>query len=470
MTSVLHTRESSLRAMPGPRGLPLVGSVPAMLRMGVFEFVEQAWREYGDIFQIATGGRSRLIVVSSPEAAERILVGGVDNFYKGRGYDPIRPLLGNGLVTSTGDFWLRQRKLANPVFTRAGLRRLLPPMTRCVHEMLATWKTRCAAGTPFDLHAEMIALTQRIIGFTLFGLDLGGSAAETAKAVADCLHIAGERVNRGAMVVPLSVPTPANIRYKRALRTLDELVLGIIGAARRKTDGDESVTLLSMLMDARDADTGTGMDDRQLRDEVLTMFVAGHETSALVLAWAFYLLAGHPEVVERMAAEVAAVCPTDTPSFEQLEQLSYTRMVIDEVMRLRPPVWAQTRVNYEPDVLLGHPIPADSMLLLSSYFTHRHPKHWDDPEAFRPERFTPEAVQRRHRFAHYPFSAGPRACLGKRFAMYELTLAFALILPRFRVSVLPGQTIGLNVTATVAPDRPIMVRLTTPPAPAATPA
>jgi cytochrome P450 len=459
MSSVLHQHVSSLRTLPGPRGLPVVGSVPSLLRTGVFEFMEHCWRQYGDIFQIHTGGRSRLIVVSHPDAVERILQGNVDNYYKGRSYDPIRPLVGNGLVTSTGDFWVRQRKLTQPAFSRVGLRRLLPAMTRCVHDMLAAWEAHRSAGTILDIHAEMNALTQRVIGFTLFGLDLSGAAATTAQAVADSLHIAGERVNRGALVLPLSVPTPTNLRYKRALRTLDTVVYDIISAARRRSAETEDVTLLRMLIDARDPDTGEAMNDKQLRDEIITHFVAGHETTALVLTWTFYLLDRHPEVVERMAEEVATFCATDTPSFEQLDQLTYTHMVLDEVMRLRPPVWAQTRVTHKEDLLLGYPIPADSIVLFSSHFCHRHPAFWDDPEAFRPERFTPEAVKQRHRYAHFPFSAGPRACIGKRFALYELTLALALILPRFRVELLPGQTVGMKVGGTCHPDRPIMVRL-----------
>ncbi|MBA3548735.1 MAG: cytochrome P450 [Nannocystis sp.] len=463
MSSVLHQPVSSLPTLPGPRGLPLVGSVPSLLRMGVFEFLEQCWRQYGEIFQIATGGRSRLIVVSHPDAVERILQGSVDNYYKGRSYDPIRPLVGNGLVTSTGDFWVRQRKLTQPVFNRNGLRRLLPAMTRCVHDMLGAWEAHRVAGTTLDIHAEMNALAQRIIGFTLFGLDLSGAAAATAQAVADSLHIAGERVNRGALVIPLGVPTPSNLRYKRALRTLDSVVYDIIAAARRRSAEDQDVTLLRMLMDARDPDTGEAMNDKQLRDEIITHFVAGHETTALVLTWTFYLLDRHPEVVTRMAEEVATVCATDTPSFEQLEQLTYTRMVLDEVMRLRPPVWAQTRVTHQDDTLLGYPIPADSIVLFSSYFCHRHPAFWDDPEAFRAERFAPEAVKQRHRYAHFPFSAGPRACIGKRLGLYELTLVLALILPRFRVELLPGQTVGMKVGGTCHPDRPIMVRLTAAP-------
>lgn len=459
MTTVLHHERPSRTAIPGPRGLPLVGALPTMLRRGMFEYIEQCWREYGDIFQIPTGGRSRMTVVSHPDAVEHIVQDAVRDFYKGRSYDPIRPLLGNGLITSTGDFWVRQRKLTQPAFHMNQLRKFVPAMSRCALDMLAGWEARAAAGAPFELHSEMMNLAQRIIGFTLFGLDLSDQAGASAQAVTDSLMIAGERVNRGALVVPLAVPTPENLRYKRALRTLDGIVYDIIARARRTPAGDEEPTLLRMLMDARDEDTGEAMNDRQLRDEIVTHYVAGHETSALVLTWTFFYLDRHPEVAARMTREIVDLCATDTPALEQLDRLVYTRMVLDEVMRLRPPVWAQTRITAADEVLLGHRIPADSMVIFSSYFCHRHPAFWDDPEVFRPERFTPEAVKKRHRYAHFPFSAGPRACIGKRLALYELTLVLALVLARYRVELVPGQQIGMKVSATCHPDRPIMVRL-----------
>ncbi|HEY8378511.1 MAG TPA: cytochrome P450, partial [Nannocystis sp.] len=421
-----------MSSMPGPTGLPLVGALPSMLRHGMFKFIENCWRQYGEIFQIPTGGRSRVTVVSHPDAAQRIFQDAVRNYYKGRSYDPIRPLLGNGLVTSTGDFWVRQRKLSQPAFHVSRLRGFLSTMARCVRDMLVRWEKGRATGATFELHTEMMSLTQRIVGLTLFGRDFGDGDTASAQAVNDSLTIAGERVNRGALVLPLAVPTPGNLRFRRALRTLDNIVYDMIARARRAPDDAQETTLLRMLMDARDEDTGEGMTDRQLRDEIITQYVAGHETSALVLTWTFYFLDRHPEVAAKVAEEIVGRGLTDEPSLEQLEQLPYTRMMVDEVMRLRPPVWAQTRVLHEDDVLLGYRIPADSMVIFSSYFCHRHPDFWDEPEAFRPERFTPEAVESRHRYAYVPFSAGPRTCIGKRFALSEIMLTLALVLARYR--------------------------------------
>lgn len=458
MNTILHPRAERALRLPGPAGYPLVGALPAILREGIFEYVERCWREYGDFFQIPTGGRSRIIFTAHPDAIERILHGAVDNYYKGKGYDPIRPLLGNGLVTSTGDFWVRQRKLTQPAFHMDNLRRMVPVMARCVEDMLGEWEARRRDDAVIELHAEIMHLTQRIVGFTLFGMDLSDREAASSRAVTESLEIAGQRMNRGAMALPLSVPTPANLRFRRALRTLDGIVYDIIGHAR-KAGRESQPTLLRLLMDARDDGTGDGMSDQQLRDEIVTQYVAGHETTALILTWTIWFLGQHPDVYAKVCEEIAGLKLTGAPTIEDLDRLTYTRMVFDEVMRLRPPIWAQTRVNREDDVLLGRRIPAGSFVMFSPYFCHHHPEFWDEPTAFRPERFAPEKVRARHRYAHIPFSAGARACIGKRYAIFELSTALALILSRFRIDVLPGQSVGIRPTATVHPDRPIYARL-----------
>ncbi|WP_434425054.1 cytochrome P450 [Nannocystis pusilla] len=458
MNTLIHPRTEQALRLPGPAGYPLVGALPTILREGVFEYVERCWREYGDFFQIPTAGRSRIIFTAHPDAIERILHTRVDNYYKGKGYDPLRPLLGNGLITSTGDFWVRQRKLTQPAFHMDNLRRMVPVMARCVEDMLGEWEARRRGGAVLDLHAESMHLAQRIVGFTLFGMDLSDREAASSRAVTESLEIAGQRMNRGAMALPLSVPTPANLRFRRALRTLDEIVYDIIGHAR-KAGPEAQPTLLRLLMEARDDGSGDGMSDQQLRDEIVTHYVAGHETTALILTWTFWFLSQHPDVYAKVREEIAGLGLTGAPTIEDLDRLTYTRMVFDEVMRLRPPVWAQTRTTREDDILLARRIPADSFVMFSAYFCHHHPAFWDEPTAFRPERFTPERVRARHRYAHIPFSAGPRACIGKRYALYELSTALALILTRFRIDVLPGQEVGIRPTATVHPDRPIYAHL-----------
>ncbi|MBL9106425.1 MAG: cytochrome P450 [Myxococcales bacterium] len=441
--------------LPGPRGLPLVGVLPGLLREGVFEYVERAWRTHGDMFQLPTLGRQRIVVAAHPEAIERVVTRD-DLYLKDRNYDPIRPLLGNGLITSSGELWVRQRKLIQPMFHRDMLRGYVATMARCVHGMLDRWDAHAAAGRAFDVHEELLQLTHQIVGLTLFGLDIRDSAAASAHAVMDGLQIAGERVNR-AFSLPLAVPTPTNRRFQRAIRLLDRLVYAIIAEARRQPPApDQPRTLLRLLLEAR-GERGEAMDDRQLRDELLTQYVAGQETSALTISWALYLLAGHDDMMQRARVEAAALA--ESPTLEQLDALVYTRMLLDEVLRLRPPAWALTRRAREADVLRGHPVPAGATVMFGIYFVHRHPDFWERPDELFPEHFTPERVKARHHHAYLPFSAGPRSCLGRRFAIYEVLLLLGLILRRFRVEVLPEQRVGMRVGATCQPDRPILARV-----------
>ena len=459
MSSILHARHlaDEPRALPGPRGLPLIGSLPAMLRDGPFEYVERCWRTHGDMFQIPTLGRARIVVVTNPHEIDRVLTR-TDIYVKDRNYDPVRPLLGDGLITSSGELWLSQRKLIQPIFHRNMLQSQVSTIAACVEEMLRRWQGHAADGRPVDVGAEMSRLTHHVVGMTLFGLDLVDSAEDAARAVADSVHIAGERVNRGALVLPLSLPTPGNRRFRRAVKTLDDLVYSIIAQARATpARPDQPTTLLRLLMEARD-ESGAAMSDRQLRDELVTQYVAGQETTALVLTWALHLLSGRADVVARIRGEAAGT-PVPASTLAALDALPYTRMVLDEVMRLRPPVWALTRMAQTDDHLRGHPIAAGTTVMFGIYFAHRHPDFWDAPEEFRPERFTPERVKARHHHAYLPFLAGPRTCVGRRFAIYESLAALSAILRRFDVELLPGPRVGMKVGATCHPDRPVLARL-----------
>lgn len=443
--------------LPGPRGLPLVGALPAMLRAGPFPYITRCWRQYGDMFMVPTVGRGRITFVAHPDAIERVLTA-PDIYAKTHNYDPVRPLLGEGLLTSNGAFWLHQRKLIQPAYSSAMLAGYLPAIARCVDDMLVAWEARCATGETFDLYQDMLRLTHRVAGFTLFGMDLGGSADSAAAAVAESLDIAGQRINRAAAVLPLAIPTPGNLRFRRALQTLDRLVYDVIARARRAApDERQEATLLRLLIDAR-GDDGAPMSDRQLRDEIVTQYVAAQETAALALTWGFHQLGDHPEVSARMAAEAAGVSDS-APSLEELDRLAYTRMAIDEILRLRSPVWALTRVAQQDDRLRGHPIAAGSTVMFGVYMAHRHPDFWDEPEAFRPERFTPERVRARHRYAYLPFVGGPRVCIGRRFALYEVSLAMAKILRRFEVEIVAGEAVGVRAGATCQPDGPVLARL-----------
>ncbi|MDP3767798.1 MAG: cytochrome P450, partial [Dehalococcoidia bacterium] len=250
-------------------------------------------------------------------------------------------------------------------------------------------------------------------------------------------------------------PTPTNLRFRRAMRTLDDIVYGMIEA--RRNNGADKDDLLSMLLEARDEETGEGMSDKQLRDEVFTMFTAGHETTAAALAWTWYLLSQHPEAEGRLHNELGSVLSGRTPGLDDLQRLPYTRMVIEETLRLYPPVWSIGRMALREDTVLGYRIPAKGQVLLSSYVTHRHPEFWDEPERFDPERFAPERAASRPRYAYFPFGGGPRQCIGNEFAMMEAQLALATLAQRYRLRLVPGQVVEPEPAVTLRPRHGVMV-------------
>jgi cytochrome P450 len=314
--------------------------------------------------------------------------------------------------------------------------------------MLDAWAPRAGTGVPFDVAAEMSRLTLRVVGKTLFSMDLTGDAAEVGRGLVVALGFLGRRA-MGFLPPPVWVPTPASVRFLRARRALDRVVYHIIQTRRRT--GEDAGDFLGMLLAARDADTGEGMSDQQLRDEVMTFVLAGHETTAVALAWTWYLLARHPDADARLRAEVAAVLGGRAPTVEDLPALRYTRMVLEETMRLYPPVWGLGRQAIAADSIGGYPIRAGAPVSMSPYVTHRHPAVWDDPERFDPERFTPERVAARPRFAYLPFSGGPRLCIGNEFALMEATLVLALVAQRYRLVLAPERRVVPQVTLTLRP-------------------
>ncbi|MCB9566059.1 MAG: cytochrome P450 [Myxococcales bacterium] len=479
MQSAVDPSATHAQPLPGPPGLPIVGSIPDLVRKGRFAFILESWRRYGDIFSIPLirlpvvdqspwlshvlareHAPKELIVTCHPEAADQILRRRSDNYPKGRGYDAVRVLMGDGLVTATGESWRRERRLLQPAFRRPAIRDFLPTMERCTADMLATWERRYASGHAFDVYGEMMDLARRIIGLTMFGTDLGPSSSESAQAITVALEGMGRRME-GTVALPLSIPTPANRRFQRAIDLLNQIVFDIIGRARDgRLDSDEPNILQAMLA-ARDEESGAPMSDRQIRDEVITLYIAGHETTALTLTWSLDYLARYPEVRERVEAEIAAtVRDSEAPTLEELDRMTYTRMVIDEVLRLRPPAWALAREAVAEDELLGRRIPAGAVVMFNIYAIHRHPEFWEgDPEAFDPDRFLPAKVEARHRGAHIPFIVGPRACIGKIFSIYETLLALARLLARYRFEPVDPAPIPFTAVATLRPSGPVMMRI-----------
>jgi cytochrome P450 len=430
---------------PGPAGYPLVGMVPAVARIGMPEVLRQSWEQYGDVVRLRLPGKS-VILLAHPDHVKRVLSDNRANYEKGVTYDNFRLLAGNGLITSEGDFWKRQRRLAAPAFHGDAIAALATTMTAAATDMLATWDA--AGDKRFDLHHEMTQLTLRIVGESLFGQDLAADGDLSTPAFGVALHAVIERSN-AFFSFPLWMPTPGNVRLRRALRLLDRLVFRVIERYRKgESRGGQ---LLAMLVGAVDEETREQMNDRQLRDEVITMYLAGHETTALMLTWAWHLLSHHPEVTEKLEAELASVLGGRVPTSADVPRLRYTRMVIDESMRLYSPTWTVARDVREDDEIDGYRIPAGTMVMLSQYVTHRRPDVWPDPLRFDPERFTPEAIKQRHRFAYFPFSAGPRVCIGNTFSLMVGTLILATVCQRYRMRPVLPREIPPDVQITYRP-------------------
>jgi cytochrome P450 len=428
-------------AAPGPRGHPLLGSLPEARRDPIRLFVD-SFREYGDVVRFRFGPMIGHLI-SSPAGVNHVLAENHRNYGKQtRGYRNLRYVLGNGLLTSEGEAWKRQRRIAQPAFHRQRIAGFAKTMVRAAEDAAERLSGR--RGEVVDLHHEMMRLTLRIVGETLLGYDPTAAADEVGSALTFLLTLANDRTSR-TFDLPLRLPTRENRRFRRELAALDAVVLRMIAERRKDPGGRED--LLSMLMEARDAETGQAMDDRQLRDEVMTIFLAGHETTANALTYTWLLLSRFPAALRDLRAELAQVLGGRSPGVEDLPALTLTRRTLQESMRLYPPAWIIARSAMGADEVGGYPIPARSLVFISPYVVHRHPRFWADPEGFDPQRFAKEPP----RGAYLPFGAGPRMCIGNAFATVEAELALATLAQRVAFELLPGQQIQLQPSITLRP-------------------
>ena len=448
---------SDTRKLPGPRGKPLIGTIGLFLGNDLLKPFTQLVADYGPLFQVRLPLGHRLVMIAHPDAVEQVMRSGRDNYVKGSVYDGTRLLLGQGLVTSEGDLWRRQRQLANPAFRPAKLAQYLAVMADCMARSIPEWLAASRAG-PIDIQRAMSRLTLAIVGRTLFGLDLSAQSERAAAAFGAALGAIGRR-GPGSLQIPLWLPTRANRRFRRTLRELDAMVYEVIRRFRAGQAENADQTLLGAYLESRDPVTGEGMADRQLRDEVITLYLAGHETTASLLSWALYRLSRHPEIQARVMAEIDALLTDEQPSMEQLKALQYTSQVIHEVLRLYPPAWTVARNALADDVIMRYHLPGGAIVMISPYFAHRLEEFWPDPLRFDPERFTPDAVAARHPFAYFPFSLGPRSCIGMQFSLYEARLVLGMLLRRFEVHTVGGSDIGTRAEGTLRPDGALKVLL-----------
>jgi cytochrome P450 len=444
---------------PGPRGYPFVGVLPHLLRDPLETFTSAA-RQYGGVVRLGShrpGGH--VILISRPGPLKYVLQ------ERHHAYERVAArfvrLIGYSLPTLTGESWLERRRLLQPVFHAKYLARFTSVMADKAAALTEQWSGAASRGEALDIAVEMSKLTRDIIVRILFGLDLAIDGDE-AIALERSLAVAMSHVSLLTFVnpLPLWAPTPGNRAFGQALRTFNRIVYRIIDERRRNAAPQHD--LMALLLEARDQETGKGMTDTQLRDEVLTMFVAGHETTANTLAWTWYLLSLHPEVERRLHAEVDEALGGRLPTMEDLPKLSYTRMVMMESMRLYPAGWLDSRSlrGDEEDEIDGYRITKNSLLFYSPYVTHRLPDLWENPDAFDPERFAPEQTTRFPQFSYIPFGAGPRQCIGKNLAEMEAHLILAVMAQRYCLRLVPGTRVEFEPATTLRPRNglPMIVR------------
>jgi cytochrome P450 len=379
-------------------------------------------------------------LINKPEYIEHVLLTNHANYSKSHFLRRmLGPILGNGLLTSEGELWRRQRRIAAPAFHNKRIAEFVDTFSSCIQTMLARWRTRTQ---PFDVAAEMMALTLDIIARTMFSADVSGEVEAVRRLMEIVVTMRPSILD--LLGFPEWLPRRQPPAYGRAIAEFEALVARFL--ARRRGDGIDRRDLLSMLLAARDPETGTGMSDKQLRDEILTIFLAGHETTANALSWIWYLLARHPQAEARLHDELERVLGGRMPTYGDLAELKWTRMVIEEAMRLYPPAHTIARTALGEDRIGGVRVPAGAIITVSIYMTHRNPNLWTEPERFDPERFAPGESARRHRFAYLPFGGGPRICIGSGFALAETQVIVAAIAQHYRVRLAPGhvvQPIGL---------------------------
>ena len=402
----------------------------------------ELFARHGDTYRVfVPARRSYTYVIHHPDDVKRVLVSNHRNYTKGVGLDRVKILLGKGIMTSEGELWKRQRYMMQPLFHRRVITEFAEVIAQANDRFIARWAGLARAGELINLTDEMSELTLEIVLRSIFGRDL-------------------DRLSKELGGNPFEVVTREQVRdlqFAYKFRSLTKLVAQLI--AQRRASSEEHFDYVAMLMNARDKESGEPMGERELIDEIMTLIVAGHETTASGLNWTWYLLSQHPQVEARLHAEIDAAADLPAPTLTEVEALGYTRQVIDEALRLYPPGWLLSRRTIDADVLGGYPVPAGANVLLPLYLLHRHPHFWKDPEAFDPGRFAPEHEAERPRFAYMPFAAGPRHCIGETFALYEMLGHLYKVARRYRLRYVPDKPLELEAQINLRTRHPLHMRL-----------
>ena len=402
----------------------------------------ELFARHGDTYRVfVPSRRSYTYVIHHPDDVKRVLVSNHRNYTKGVGLDRVKILLGKGIMTSEGELWKRQRYMMQPLFHRRVITGFAELIAQANDRCIARWEGLARSGALINLTDEMSELTLEIVLRSIFGRDLDRLAQQLG----------------GNPFAVVTKEQSRDLQFAYKFRSLTKLVAQLI--AQRRTTQEEHFDYIAMLMNARDKESGEPMGERELIDEIMTLIVAGHETTASGLNWTWYLLAQHPRVEARLHAEIDAAAEIAAPTVSEMDSLGYTRSVIDEALRLYPPGWLLSRRTIEADVLGGYPVPAGTNVLLPLYLLHRHPRYWKEPDRFWPERFAPEHEAERPRFAYMPFAAGPRHCIGETFALYEMLMHLYKVARRYRLVYVPDQPLELEAQINLRTRHPLHMRL-----------
>lgn len=434
-------------AVPCSRGWPLFGHLFDLQRDPTGFLMSMA-RRYGPIANYRVAGQN-VFLLDHPDSIREVLQTQARKVAKSPSTRRMRVILGEGLLTSEGEFHHRQRRLAQPAFYRPRLEQY----ARVMAEDAAELRDGMREGQQLDMDREMMRLTLSIVTRTLFSAGEGIDAREIGEAVTGLLQLFPLLVMPYSEYLHRFPVLPVSRRMIESRNRLDRVVMRLI--ADRRAAGEDRGDLLSMLISARDEEDGSAMSDRQIRDEVLTLFLAGHETTAVALSWAWYLLSQHPAIEERLHREVDEVLQGRPATLQDVERLAFTTQVLAETMRLYPPAWGMAREAVEEMKFAGSRFAKGTIFVVSPYVTHRNPAYWPEPERFDPGRFTPEAQASRPKFAYFPFGGGPRVCIGERFAWMEGVLILATLSQRWSFRLLPGQMVEPRPLITLRPKNGI---------------
>ncbi len=442
--------------MLAPLAKPILGHL-LQLKKDPLGFLLRVSRETGDIIQLKLGPR-KVTFLKHPEFIKHVFLDESKNYDKGtRGWDKLRVILRKGVFTSDGKLWQRQRKTMQPGFQRERIISLARVMIEETQNLVTEWELYSKKGQAVDVHQEMMKITFRIIAKSMFSEDLNQKQIQMVSHDLPLILDYGAKSYQKFLDLPLSFPTPVHLKVRKAVRNLDNMVMNIIKERRKKDSEDQD--LLSILLNAKDPDTGMGMDDMEIRDQVMTIMLAGHETTANSLSFALYLLSKNPAITHKLESEADNVLNGNPPGIEDLTKLRFTLKVFQEALRLFPPVWLIPRRSLKEDTIGGMRIPQGRTVFVCTFTLHRDPRFWEDPETFNPERFTEGNSNIFHNFTYIPFGVGARTCMGKDFALIEAPIILATLFQKFRIISASDSPLTLDPSLTLRPKKPIWAKI-----------